>query len=53
MTLQVQDELLFDVFPAEAAEMTELVKREMEQAGEFTVPIVADVGLGQNWRDIK
>jgi DNA polymerase-1 len=53
MTLQVHDELLFDVVPAEAEEMQELVKREMESAAEFTVPIVAEVGLGSNWRDIK
>ena len=53
MTLQVHDELLFDVVPAEAEEMQELVKREMESAAEFSVPIVAEVGLGKNWRDIK
>ena len=53
MTLQVHDELLFDVVPEEAAEMQQLVKREMESAAEFTVPIVAEVGLGSNWRDIK
>jgi DNA polymerase-1 len=53
MTLQVHDELLFDVVPHEADEMQELVKTQMESAAEFTVPIVADIGLGQNWRDIK
>jgi DNA polymerase-1 len=53
MTLQVHDELLFDVVPDEAEEMKELVKREMESAATFSVPIVAEVGLGKNWRDIK
>ncbi|MBB5063766.1 DNA polymerase I [Granulicella mallensis] len=53
MTLQVHDELLFDVVPEEADEMQELVKTEMESAAEFSVPIVAEVGLGDNWRDIK
>ena len=53
MTLQVHDELLFDVLPAESDEMQQLVRQEMEQAGEFSVPIVADIGVGQNWRDIK
>ncbi|HEV2578691.1 MAG TPA: DNA polymerase I [Acidobacteriaceae bacterium] len=53
MTLQVHDELLFDVAPEEADEMTELVRTQMESAGEFSVPIVAEIGLGQNWRDIK
>jgi DNA polymerase-1 len=53
MTLQVHDELLFDVVPEEVEELQELVKREMEHVAEFSIPIVADVGIGQNWRDIK
>ncbi len=53
MTLQVHDELLFDVVPEEAEEMQHLVKTEMESAAHFSIPIVADVGLGHNWRDIK
>ena len=53
MTLQVHDELLFDVIPDEAEELEQLVQQEMEHVAEFDVPIVADVGLGQNWRDIK
>ncbi|HEY1994609.1 MAG TPA: DNA polymerase I [Edaphobacter sp.] len=53
MTLQVHDELLFDVVPEEAEELRELVKLEMEHVAEFSVPIVADVGIGENWRDIK
>ncbi len=53
MTLQVHDELLFDVVPDEADEMEKMVKQEMEHVAEFSVPIVADVGVGQNWRDIK
>jgi DNA polymerase-1 len=53
MTLQVHDELLFDVVPEEAEALQALVKHEMESAAEFTVPIVAEVGIGQNWRDLK
>ena len=53
MTLQVHDELLFDVIPAEAEELRTLVQHEMEHVAEFSVPIVAEVGLGPNWRDIK
>ena len=53
MTLQVHDELLFDVVPEEAEEMQKLVQHEMENVAQFSIPIVADVGLGQNWRDIK
>ena len=53
MTLQVHDELLFDVLPEEIEEMQQLVKHEMENVAQFSIPIVADVGTGQNWRDIK
>ncbi len=53
MTLQVHDELLFDVLPEESEELRTLVEHEMEHVAEFSVPIVAEVGLGPNWRDIK
>ncbi len=53
MTLQVHDELLFDVVPEELEEMRTLVKHEMEHVAEFSIPIVAEIGVGQNWRDMK
>jgi len=53
MTLQIHDELLFDVVPEEADELRTLVQHEMENAATFTVPILAELGLGPNWRDIK
>jgi DNA polymerase-1 len=53
MTLQVHDELLFDVVPEEAEELQKLVRQEMEHVAEFSIPIVAEVGIGPNWRDIK
>ncbi len=53
MTLQVHDELLFDVVPEESVELQSLVKHEMEHVAEFSIPIVAEVGIGKNWRDIK
>jgi DNA polymerase-1 len=53
MTLQIHDELLFDVLPAEADELRALVKQEMEHVAEFSVPILAEIGQGPNWRDAK
>jgi DNA polymerase-1 len=53
MTLQVHDELLFDVVPEEVEEMRTLVKEEMEKVAEFSIPIVAEVGVGANWRDME
>ncbi|MFY9936219.1 MAG: DNA polymerase I [Silvibacterium sp.] len=53
MTLQVHDELLFDVPEAEVDEVSSLVRWEMESVIELKVPLVADVGVGDNWRDLK
>ena len=53
MALQIHDELLFDVLPAEADELQTLVKQEMEHVATFSVPILAEVALGPNLRDIK
>jgi DNA polymerase-1 len=53
MTLQVHDELLFDVPEDEIDDVRTLVKDEMEHVIELSVPIVADIGVGQNWRDLK
>ncbi len=52
MTLQVHDELLFDVPEHEAEEIRTMVKHEMENVIELSVPIVADAELGLNWRDL-
>ncbi|GAA3763394.1 DNA polymerase I [Terriglobus aquaticus] len=53
MTLQVHDELLFDAPPTEVEEVTQLVKTEMEKVITLSIPIVAEVGQGPNWRDAK
>jgi DNA polymerase I len=52
MTLQVHDELVFDVPEAEVDAVQELVRHEMEHVVELSVPLVADVGVGDNWRDM-
>jgi DNA polymerase-1 len=53
MTLQVHDELLFDVPEQEVEVIETLVRHEMEHVIELKVPIVADIGIGANWRDLK
>ena len=52
MTLQVHDELLFDVPEDEAEALRTMVKHEMEHVIELSVPIIADAELGTNWRDL-
>jgi DNA polymerase-1 len=53
MLLQVHDELVFECPPEEIAGLSELVKREMEGACELKVPLLVDIGVGDNWRDAK
>jgi len=53
MLLQVHDELVFECPPEEVDRLRALVKREMEGAAELRVPLVADIGVGTNWRDAK
>ncbi len=53
MTLQVHDELVFDVPEKEVQPMSDLVRHEMEHVIELSVPLVADVGVGNNWRDLQ
>jgi DNA polymerase I len=49
MILQVHDELLFEVQKDELARIKQLVKHEMENAVELSVPIVVEMGEGENW----
>jgi DNA polymerase-1 len=53
MLMQVHDELLVEVPDAEVGKVTEIVKHEMESAVSLDVPLVADVGVGDNWMDAK
>jgi DNA polymerase-1 len=52
MVLQVHDELLFEVPLDETVEVEDLVRTEMEGVVKLSVPIVADLGFGPNWRDL-
>ncbi len=52
MVLQVHDELLFEVPDAERDEVAALVRAEMEGVVKISVPLVADLGFGPNWRDL-
>jgi len=53
MTLQVHDELVFEVPERELEEMRSLVREQMEKAHPLTVPLVAEIGIGPNWRDLE
>ncbi|MCW5518922.1 DNA polymerase I [Aureitalea sp. L0-47] len=49
MLLQVHDELVFDAYKPELDKLKEMIKTEMEGAYELAVPLVVDMGLGQDW----
>ncbi|MGB2627933.1 MAG: DNA polymerase I [Candidatus Acidiferrum sp.] len=52
MILQVHDELLFEAPKKEQEAMETLVKEEMEGVYKLIVPLVVEVGVGPNWRDL-
>ena len=51
MLLQVHDELVFDVPKTELEIVKPLIKEAMESAFTLAVPLVADLGIGNNWLD--
>jgi DNA polymerase-1 len=51
--LQVHDELVLESPLDEVEEVTELVRSEMEGAASLSVPLVVDIGVGDNWLDAK
>jgi DNA polymerase-1 len=53
MTLQVHDELVFEVPEAEIEVMRTLVREQMEKVHPLTVPLLVEIGVGSNWRDLE
>jgi len=53
MILQVHDELVFDAYIDEIEDLKKIVRDGMEKAVKLKVPIVADMGTGDNWLDAK
>jgi DNA polymerase-1 len=51
MLLQVHDELVFDLHRDEEEEVKEVVAQAMMTALPMSVPIVVEMGTGDNWLD--
>ena len=49
MILQVHDELVFEVAPADLPEVRELVEGEMKGVARLSVPVEVHVGSGKTW----
>src|SRR5712691_10719885 len=52
MTLQVHDELVFEVPEKEVDTMQSLVREEMEKVHALAVPLLVEMCVGPNWRDL-
>jgi DNA polymerase-1 len=53
MTLQVHDELVFEVPENKIDTMRTLVRDKMEQVHPLAVPLMVEIGVGKNWRDLE
>jgi DNA polymerase-1 len=53
MLMQVHDELLFEVPDDEVTRASELIKEAMESAAKLDVPLVVEIGVGENWTNAK
>ena len=49
MIMQVHDELVFEVAEEAVGEVTPLIRERMSGAADLAVPLVVDVGEGDNW----
>jgi len=49
VVMQVHDELVVEVLEKDVAEVSDLLRVEMEKAAELKVPLIVDIGVGDNW----
>lgn len=49
LILQVHDELILEVAPGEEVQLSDLVRREMGNAAQLTVPLDVNIGIGTSW----
>jgi DNA polymerase-1 len=49
MILQVHDELVFDVYKPELEPISEMVAETMQNAIRLIIPLLVDIGTGDNW----
>ena len=53
LLMQVHDDCWSKCLRRKSSKVTEILKHEMETAVSLDVPLVADVGVGDNWMDAK
>ena len=53
MIMQVHDELVFEVAREAAGDVTPLIRERMSGVADLSVPLVVDVGEGDNWDEAQ
>jgi DNA polymerase-1 len=53
MVMQIHDELVFEAFAPELADLTGAVREEMTTAIPLKVPLKVDIAIGPNWLDVE
>src|SRR3990167_6626003 len=53
LILQIHDELVFEVKEEKIKEVAEIVRDSMENVVKLSVPIIVDLRVGKNWREIE
>ena len=51
LLLQVHDELVFEVAENQIDLLSDLVKKSMEDVVHLSIPLVVDIGIGDNWKE--
>ncbi len=51
MLLQVHDELVFEAPEEEIGQASAIIKKVMENVVDYEVPLIAEVGIGDNWTE--
>ena len=51
MIMQVHDELVFEVVPNEVESLREMVRGEMTGVVSLRVPLLVEIGVGENWQE--
>jgi DNA polymerase-1 len=49
MIMQVHDELVFELPSATLERAQQAIRERMESAATLSVPLVVDIGVGENW----
>ena len=53
MTLQVHDELIFDVPNNEISQIESIITELMPSAVSLSVPLTVEINTGSNWGELK